>query len=147
MGNKYLTTSIIIVALIVAGGIYYSVSRKSSGPSLTGNSYQAGTKANSNDASSADKNASQNVVSYADSGFSPKSITVKLGDTVVFKNESSRDMWVASAPHPVHTDYPEFDAKKAYAKGEMYSFTFQKAGTWKFHNHMNPTDFGSIVVQ
>ena len=91
--------------------------------------------------------AADAVVVYTDSGFSPKTVAVKLGDTVAFQNESSGDLWVASAPHPVHTDYPEFDAKKAYKKGEIYSFTFEKAGTWKFHNHLKPMDFGSVTVE
>ncbi|MDQ1284435.1 MAG: hypothetical protein QG620_783 [Patescibacteria group bacterium] len=87
------------------------------------------------------------VIAYTDSGFSPKTVTIKAGETVMFRNDSSVGMWVASAPHPVHTDYPEFDAKKAYAKGEAYSFTFEKTGTWKFHNHLKSTDFGSVTVE
>jgi plastocyanin len=87
------------------------------------------------------------MVTYSDSGFSPASITVKVGDTVTFKNQSGKSMWVASAPHPTHTAYPEFDAKKGVAMGESYMFTFTKAGTWEYHNHLNPTSFGTIVVE
>lgn len=86
-------------------------------------------------------------VSYDGTKYSPQFIMVKLGDTVTFKNDSSAGMWVASAPHPAHTDYPEFDAKKEYKPGESYTFTFTKAGTWKFHNHVNPTAFGSVTVK
>jgi plastocyanin len=87
------------------------------------------------------------MITYTDTGFSPSSLTIKNGQTVAFKNESAGDMWVASAPHPTHTDYPEFDAKKAYKSGESYSFTFNKVGTWKFHNHAKPTNFGSVTVE
>lgn len=147
MSDKYLKVSIAVAVLIVAGGVYYSVSsRKSSGYSSVNSNSTINAKTSSN-TNSTDQNTNQNVISYTDSGFSPKSITVKSGDTVVFKNESSRGMWVASAPHPMHTDYPEFDAKKVYAKEEMYSFTFQKVGAWKFHNHVNPMDFGSVTVE
>lgn len=57
------------------------------------------------------KNQIPPVVTYTDSGFSPNNLTIKNGQTVTFKNEGPGDMWVASAPHPTHTDYPEFDAK------------------------------------
>jgi len=87
------------------------------------------------------------TVTYTDSGFSPVPLTIKLGDNVNFKNESSAPMWVASAPHPAHTDYPEFDAKKGAGEGETYSFTFTKVGTWKYHDHLNPTRYGSIIVE
>lgn len=87
------------------------------------------------------------IITYTDSGFSPSSLAIKNGQTVTFKNESTGDMWVASAPHPAHTDYPEFDAKKAYKNSESYSFTFTKVGTWKFHNHTKPSNFGSITVE
>ena len=87
------------------------------------------------------------IVNYTDSGFSPKSIIVKLGGTVTFVNNSSKMMWIASAPHPVHTDYPGFDEKVGVGKGESYSFTFNKPGTHKYHNHLNPTDFGTVVVE
>ena len=56
-------------------------------------------------------------------------------------------LWVASNPHPIHTDYSDFDAKRGYAKGERYSFTFFKQGTWKYHNHLNSGESGVIVVE
>lgn len=87
------------------------------------------------------------IITYDGSGFSPKPITVKAGATVVFKNESSSDMWPASAPHPAHTDYPGFDALKPIKPSESYSFTFMRIGTWKYHNHLNPKQYGSVVVE
>src|SRR5437868_6984243 len=44
-------------------------------------------------------------VTLTDSGFSPSDLTVKAGDTVTWKNQSSSAMWVASAMHPTHTTY------------------------------------------
>lgn len=87
------------------------------------------------------------VVTYTDNGFSPATLTVKKGETVTFKNNSSRSFWPASAVHPTHTIYPEFDAKKAIPAGESYSFTFTRIGSWKYHNHLNPASTGTITVQ
>lgn len=89
----------------------------------------------------------QNVVTYNESGFSPNTLRVNVGAAVTFNNESSNPMWVASNPHPIHTGYPGFDAKRGYAKGESYSFTFTKAGTWKYHNHLSPSEGGTIIVE
>jgi plastocyanin len=85
-------------------------------------------------------------IDYTDSGFVPASVTIKKGTIVTFDNESTKSMWPASAPHPTHTDYPEFDPKKAIAPGETWPFTFTKVGTWKYHDHLNPSRFGTIIV-
>ncbi len=87
------------------------------------------------------------TVKLTTTGFLPSKLTVTLGDTVEWINESSKDMWVASAPHPSHTDYPEFDQLKGVPNGGLYSFTFTKPGIWKYHNHLNPSIFGSIEVK
>jgi plastocyanin len=87
------------------------------------------------------------TVTLTDSGFSPSSITINQGDSVKFVNDSSGKMWVASAPHPTHTDYPEFIAKTAANHGDEYTFTFTKPGSWKYHNHLNASQFGTVVVE
>ena len=86
-------------------------------------------------------------VSYQDDGFHAPVVYIKLGSTVVFQNNSSRGMWIASAPHPTHTAYPEFDQKKSVARGGLYTFIFTKVGAWKYHNHMMPEQTGTVVVQ
>jgi len=107
------------------------------------------------------ENTAPNVtVAYTDQGFSPTSVSVPLGTTVTFVNQSSRGMWVASAKHPDHTVYsgtslsqhcPDtansaFDECTAVASGSSFSFTFNKEGTWKYHNHVDATQFGTVIV-
>lgn len=103
----------------------------------------------------------ENVITYTDGGYTPATLTVSVGDTVTFKNASSRQTWPASAKHPTHTVYPGsniqkcgtqeaesiFDACQGIAEGEEWSFTFNQAGTWKYHDHLNPTRTGTIVVE
>lgn len=86
------------------------------------------------------------TVTYTDSGFSPKTITVKRGTAVTFVNQSGVSMWVASAVHPTHLLLPEFDQLKSVSKGSSYDYVFVKVGTWKYHNHANASDTGTIVV-
>ncbi len=86
-------------------------------------------------------------VTYDGKVFSPSPININVNDWVFFKNTSSTEMWVASNPHPGHTDYPGFDAGKKIAPGANYKFQFTKAGTWGYHNHFNPSQEGSVVVK
>lgn len=86
------------------------------------------------------------TVTYTDSGFTPKTITVAVGTAVTFMNQSSAGMWVASAVHPTHQLLPGFDQLKSVGKGEKYTYTFAKVGTWKYHNHVSPSDIGTVVV-
>lgn len=78
--------------------------------------------------------------------FSPAVVTVKVGDTVTWTNEGDSSAWVASDPHPVHTGYLGFDAKAPIGPGGTYSFTFEKAGSWNYHNHLHPEAKGTVIV-
>lgn len=103
----------------------------------------------------------ENIVNYTNSGYSPSSLKVKLRTTVSFQNNTSSSMWTASSPHPQHTGYPGsgiskcngaekakiFDACNGILAGSSWSFTFDKAGTWGYHNHLNPSHSGAIVVE
>lgn len=86
-------------------------------------------------------------ISFSGTAFSPATLTIKKGDIVVFRNNSDKDFWPASAMHPDHLLYPEFDAKQALAPGSKYEFKFLKVGAWGFHDHLTPTAFGKITVQ
>lgn len=85
-------------------------------------------------------------VDYDGTGFSPAKLEVKVNDYVIFKNKSAVDFWPISNPHPGHTDYPAFDAKKAVLVGGKYQFQFAKVGSWGYHNELNLSQTGQIVV-
>lgn len=85
-------------------------------------------------------------VSYGSTGFTPNTVTVKKGTTVVWTNQSQGGMWVASALHPTHQLLPGFDQLKSVNVGGTYEYTFIKVGTWKYHNHVQATDIGTVVV-
>lgn len=85
-------------------------------------------------------------VTYGASGFVPNSVTVKKGTVVVWTNQSQSGMWVASAVHPTHQLLPGFDQLKSVNVGGTYEYTFTKVGTWKYHNHVQAADTGSVVV-
>jgi len=49
--------------------------------------------------------------------------------------------------HPTHTDLPSFNSLRTLNAGDIYSYTFTQVGTWRYHNHLNHTDEGTIVVE
>lgn len=76
--------------------------------------------------------------------FSPNAVKVRRGGTVTWVNKSSRSVWPASAIHPTHTLYPGFDALRGIPPGERYSFKFDRAGSWKYHDHLNASVTGAV---
>ena len=111
-------------------------------------------------APSVDTNVVETSVSYTDSGFSPATITVKKGTAILFSNKSGKDFWPASAIHPTHTAYPGssvtkcgtadaskiFDACVGIKSGSTWSFVFNEVGSWKHHNHLKSSHFGTVIV-
>ncbi len=102
-----------------------------------------------------DKDKEEYTVTYTDTGFSPANLKIKKGENVTFKNKSSQSMWPASGAHPTHLIYPTtggcigstFDACKGVQPGDSWSFKFDILGSWKYHSHLNPSDFGTITVE
>ncbi len=84
---------------------------------------------------------------YTAKGFSPSNINIKQGQTVQFTNKSGRPMWVASNIHPGHNDLPTFDQFKAIGQNSIYKYTFNKPGIWKYHDHVNASMGGVIIVE
>ena len=95
------------------------------------------------------------VVVMTDSGFEPKTVTIRAGEIVVWVNKGTQFRWPASDFHPVHADYPEkggcigsaFDACNVVKPGENFSFTFKRTGTWSYHDHLNPIFTGRVIVK
>jgi plastocyanin len=136
------TLIIAIVVIVVILGGWYFFKHTAPVPSITpqrpGGTQSSGGNEPAN---------SGNTVIYTDSGYSPATLTIKAGETVTFVNQSSDPMWTASNPHPIHTDYPGFDALAGTLPGQSYSFTFTKTGHWGYHNHLNASKGGAIIVE
>lgn len=87
------------------------------------------------------------VTVMTDGTFSPATVTIKSGDTVAWLNHSATPVWVASDPHPSHTGYPGFDSKAAIDVDKAFTFTFDKKGSWGYHNHLDPKQKGTVIVE
>lgn len=80
-------------------------------------------------------------------GFNPAQITIKKNTIVRFTNVGNGDMWPASNPHPSHTAYQDFDARRHVKPGETYEFKFKNVGKWGCHDHLSPGLTCRIVVE
>lgn len=85
-------------------------------------------------------------VSITSAGFSPASVSVKVGQTVTWTNNDSTVRQPAVDPHPAHSNLAGFDSNPGIAPGRSYSYTFTKAGTWTYHDHLFPFRTGTVVV-
>lgn len=155
--NKFLVGILVLVIGGVIGWYYFGGQVKLPGMNIgTINETPAPKNGTGEDVTISDEPTSfgtekggvmgEGVVTYTDSGYVPATMTVKKGTAVTFRNESSGGMWTASATHPTHQLLPGFDQKKSVVKGGVYEYTFTKVGTWKYHNHVKPTDTAVVVV-
>lgn len=92
------------------------------------------------------------TVTYTDEGymtsqFSPTTVTIEQGDTVLFINNTNEPMWIASDPHPADNALPNFNQRTSVGKGGTYMYTFTQIGKWDYHNHLNYTRGGRIIVK
>lgn len=101
-----------------------------------------------------ESDVTENTVSITASGFSPSTLTVSVGTTVTWVNEDSDGHWPASNVHPTHAAYPTtggclgstFDACASLGQSEQWSFTFNEAGEWEYHDHLRPSLQGTVIV-
>ena len=153
---------IIVILIIVGGGWwYFTVQPAAVAPTTDTTTEPAAvaTDTTTPDASAATSGApmTANVI-YGPQGFSPKSVTIAKGGSVMWVNEGGANMWVASDQHPSHTGYAGTTRQQhcpdtsrvsfdECAPGSDYSFTFQKPGMWEYHNHMKATHTGTVIVE
>ena len=71
--------------------------------------------------------------------FSPSSITINVGDTIVWTNYDS-------ASHTVTSNDGTFDSG-GISTGNTFSFTFTSAGTFNYYCSPHPNMTGSVTVQ
>ncbi len=158
---------VVVIAVVIFGLVYYFATGNNNNTSMVMenavnnvNALNTPTSIDSNTPTNTSSNILTNVpqsqatVTYTDTGFSPASLTIAKGQTVIFQNASSSPMRVASDPHPTHNGYPTtggcvgstFDSCMNILPGASWSFKFDYVGSWGYHNHLTPTQKGTIVV-
>ncbi len=135
----------IIIAIVVLGGGYYLLKNKSSmypaAPTTT--TQQTSPSPVAPTSATMEK---ETTVTVSATGFQPQTVTIKVGEKVTWVNKSGATVSINSAVHPTHLVYPPLNLGTV-ADGASVSLVFPKAGTYKYHNHLNPTQFGTVVVE
>lgn len=134
MNNKILIGVIVLVIVVVAAIMY-------GGKSTTNQNQPTPTQV-----SDQVKEVKEENVELTAQGFVPQAITIKAGTKVVWTNKSGGVATVNSAPHPTHTDYLPLNLGQ-FEDGSSVELVFDKPGTYRYHDHLNPTRFGSVTVE
>lgn len=141
---------IVIVGIYGAFRLYRHFARQVTQPApetnLTSQTPSASESGRQNGSPSA-QTQGQHIVQITAAGFSPAIITIHPGDTVTWVNIDNQQHTVNSDPHPTHTLYPPLNTVGLLNPGEQKSLTFPTSGTFKYHDHLNPSLRGSVVVQ
>lgn len=138
---------IIIAAagIVILGGGAYALTRnsgkKDSSPDNTFNTTQKSAVADTSD-----NKISSTTIIYNGSNFSPSTLTIKAGTTVKVVNNSNSELQFDSDPHPAHTSNPELNVGSV-EPGQSAKFTANTTGTYGYHNHGNPSQTGTLVVE
>lgn len=137
MNNKLLLGA---VALVVIAGAVILIGGKEQTPST------APAQKSEQPAAASPTEAKTTTVTITSSGFEPQTVTIKVGEKVVWMNKSGGVANVNSAVHPTHQVFPPLNLGQV-ADGSSLELIFDKAGTYKYHNHLDASQTGTVVVE
>lgn len=146
MKIKYLVVLIVVILLVLA-----YLSRDQLRQLLSGNPSQPSpattlTPTTTPGEASSSTPVSENMVTLTSTGFQPAKLTVKTGTVVTFVNKSGAMATVNSNPHPTHENYQLLNLGR-FSDGGTLSLTFNKPGSFGYHNHLNSSQTGTIIVE
>lgn len=145
MSSRNATYAVVILVVIVIGW-FLTRPKQATAPTSPAITTPSSTESATSPASEGGTLQEKNIVEVTGSGFSPADITIKVGGSVTWQNRDTVDHIVNSAVHPTHLVYPPLNLG-VMKPGESRSLTFPTAGIYKYHDHLNPSLFGSITVQ
>ena len=117
-------------------------------PSQDQTTEQAQSKTQGQTQQSQDESAA--TITFAGGSVSPATVTIKSGESITWENKGTSAVQVASNPHPTHTDNRELTSGQSTLSleaGALETVSLTKKGTWGFHDHLNPSVKGTVVVQ
>jgi amicyanin len=130
---------IVAAAVVLIGGLaIYALNQDKSDP-MSSMSPSAMKAMDSNQSSGSSDASATNSVTIQDFAFSPKNITVKVGTSVTWTNQDS-------VKHNVASDDEGGPDGPLLAKGETYSYTFKKVGTFDYHCAPHPYMKATVTV-
>lgn len=137
-----LIIAIAVIAVLVIGGIYLFTTMggntgTGNGGSTGGTSGGTGSTGGSSGNTGTPQTYNINIQNFA---FSPVSLTVKKGDTVIWTN-------MDSTAHTVTSDSGSELGSGTLSNGKTYSHTFSTKGTYNYHCSIHTMMKATIIVQ
>lgn len=81
-------------------------------------------------------------------GFSPQTIRIKKGESITWLNGDSAAHHIVADPFPGGESLPGLNSDGPLAQDESYTRAFEEAGTFTYHDQLNPSSFrGTIIVE
>ncbi|PIP74499.1 MAG: hypothetical protein CO135_03010 [Candidatus Levybacteria bacterium CG_4_9_14_3_um_filter_35_16] len=134
--NKNLILAVVFI-LVIIGGIYlFYPTKPSNKNSLASITPTQAIKL---------PEKSQGII-LTKSGFEPSEIKVKVKTLVVWINKSGGPATVNSDNHPTHLLYPFLNLGE-FANESSVQVKFDSPGRYTYHNHLNPEQKGTVVVE
>ena len=136
--------SVLIVALLLilaAGGIYFFWNNSGNEmPNQTLEEDNANQASAGEQTSSGGTNSESKDVEISGFSFSPSTLTISVGDSVIWTN-------MDSATHTITSDSGNELDSETFSNGNSYSHTFTTAGTYAYHCNIHTSMKGTIVVE
>ena len=136
----------VLVVVLIGGGFLFFNSKKSGLTTTTQTLTQTDT-VSTQTASDAAMNHQEVMVTITAEGFSPKEVKIKVGDSVSWINQDAKNHEVSSDPHPTHSLYPPINTIGLLKQNEKRSLMFPEKGTFTYHDHLNSSLKGTIIVE
>ncbi|MBC7707784.1 cupredoxin domain-containing protein [Polaromonas sp.] len=138
------TPAIIIGAVVVVIALVAVVAASSSSnkndPSTMSEGMSSSSMSDSTSSTSSADAVATDKVMISNYMFTPGDIKVKVGTTVTWTNGDS-------VKHNVASDDDKMPEGKLIGKDETYTYTFTKAGTYKYHCTPHSYMHGSVTVE
>lgn len=132
-----LAAALLVFVLVVAAvGIYHVANRR------TTSSPPASRAALTTAASQA-----PSQVDITSAGFVPSTISVNVGQAVVWTNQDTAAHTVASDPYPSDNALPSLNSVQKLSTNDSYTYIFNQKGTYTYHDNLNLSLEGSVIVK
>ena len=157
--NYFVMGLIVVLLLALLGWTIFSTQKSQSSSSSvadTANSnpfptpsfpIASSSPSSSEDAGTNSTQPTEVTLTIDSTGINPKTLAINASDTVTWVNNDTVNHQINSAPHPQHTDYLPLNSVGMLQPGDKKSLVFPTPGTYKFHDHLNPSLFGSVTVK
>ncbi len=134
--NRGLLALIIIIIIIIVAGVYLYYAQSSNPNVQTGMNNSTNQSMGNN---STNMTSAATTISIQNMAFNPNKIIVKSGTNVQWINNDNTQ-------HQIVSDSGAFQSN-TLNPGDSYNFFFDKTGIYGYHDALNSTITGTIIVQ